>query len=121
MAWHHDSIRSIAEMGRVMDRVVAAMTAADYPPRDLFGMRLALEEALSNAVRHGNRNDPARRVRVRYRVTARRTLAEIIVANTDVGADEIGANVFRITEAQALDVRPSVGGGGGGGGHRPRR
>jgi serine/threonine-protein kinase RsbW len=53
------------------------MAAADYPDEDVFGMHLALEEALFNAVKHGNRGDPEKRVRLRYRVTARRVLAEV--------------------------------------------
>jgi serine/threonine-protein kinase RsbW len=46
------------------------MVRQGYPERDRFGVRLALEEALINAVKHGNRGDPAKRVRLRYRVTA---------------------------------------------------
>ena len=33
-------------------------------PRDSFNLWLCLEEALTNAVRHGNRNDPAKMVRL---------------------------------------------------------
>jgi serine/threonine-protein kinase RsbW len=53
------------------------MAAAGYPEKDLFRLRLALEEALVNAVKHGNRGDPAKQVRVRYQVTRERTLAEV--------------------------------------------
>jgi len=35
----------------------------------IFGIKLALEEALTNAVKHGNRCDPAKPVTVRYAVT----------------------------------------------------
>lgn len=69
---------SAAEAARpVIDFVVATMAAEGYPPRDLFGMRLALEEAISNAVQHGHRGDPDRRIRVRYRLSAHRVLAEV--------------------------------------------
>jgi serine/threonine-protein kinase RsbW len=53
------------------------MAAAEYPGRDVFGVQLALEEALVNAVKHGNGGDPARSVCVGYRVTDRRVLAEV--------------------------------------------
>ena len=36
-----------------------------------------LEEALVNALRHGNKADPTRQVRVRYRVTAAGVWAEV--------------------------------------------
>ena len=47
------SVRAAAEAGRVADAVVAAMAAAGYPDRDRFAVRLALEEAVANAVKHG--------------------------------------------------------------------
>jgi CheY-like chemotaxis protein len=40
-------------------------------------MRLAMEEAIVNAVRHGNRDDPARRVRLRWHVNRERALVEV--------------------------------------------
>jgi len=44
------------------------MKSCDYPPADLFGVGLALEEALTNAAIHGNGDDPAKRVRVAYEI-----------------------------------------------------
>jgi serine/threonine-protein kinase RsbW len=64
-------------MARLLDAVVAAMAAECYPEGDVFAVRLALREAISNAVRHGNRGDPAKAVRIRYHVTPRRVLAEV--------------------------------------------
>ena len=75
------SVRA-AEIGRVADAVVAAMAAAGYPDRDRFAVRLALEEAVANAVKHGHQGDPAKRVRVGYRVRADR----VLVAVEDQGA-----------------------------------
>jgi serine/threonine-protein kinase RsbW len=70
-------IRSAAEMAAVIDRVAAAMAEAGYPEPDVFGMRLALEEAVVNAVKHGHRGDPTREVLVRYRVTPEQAVAEV--------------------------------------------
>jgi serine/threonine-protein kinase RsbW len=53
------------------------MAAEGYPAKDLFAVRLVLTEALANAIRHGNRNDPAKEVRVCYHVSAERVLAEV--------------------------------------------
>jgi serine/threonine-protein kinase RsbW len=64
-------------MARVLDAVGAATAAEGYPEGDVFAVRVALSEAISNAVRHGNRGDPAKAVRIRYHVTPRRVLAEV--------------------------------------------
>jgi serine/threonine-protein kinase RsbW len=48
----------------VQERIVNRLEELDFPPRDVFGMRLALEEALVNAIKHGNGMDPAKSVRV---------------------------------------------------------
>lgn len=45
----------------------------DYPERAQFALRLALEEALNNAINHGNRCDPRKRVRIAFRVDPERT------------------------------------------------
>jgi serine/threonine-protein kinase RsbW len=39
-----------------------------YPEEDLAAVNLALEEALTNAIRHGNREDPAKNVHVEFQV-----------------------------------------------------
>ena len=36
---------------------------------DIFSIKLALEEALVNAIKHGNQLDPDKSVRVSYRIT----------------------------------------------------
>jgi serine/threonine-protein kinase RsbW len=53
------------------------MAAADYSEKDLWSMCLGLEEALVNALKHGNQLDPTKRVRVRFCVDAERTLVRI--------------------------------------------
>lgn len=41
---------------------------------ELFGIKLALEEALTNAVRHGNQRDPTKTITVRYSITPERAI-----------------------------------------------
>jgi len=48
-----------------------------YPAPDLFGARLALEEAVVNAIKHGHGYDPSKTVRVRLRVTAEDVLIDV--------------------------------------------
>jgi len=59
----------MTHMAAVNEEILALMEGAGYSEKDLFGMRLALEEAIVNAIRHGNKGDPAKIVQVRYRVT----------------------------------------------------
>jgi serine/threonine-protein kinase RsbW len=53
------------------------MAAAGYPLRAQFGVRLAIEEAVVNAVKHGHKGDTAKAVKVRYRVGLRDVLVEV--------------------------------------------
>lgn len=52
--------------------IEAQLRRYHFDEREVFGIRLALEEALVNAIKHGNRQDPTKRVRVRFRVNAHR-------------------------------------------------
>src|SRR6185437_14703856 len=45
-------IRSTTEIPQVLEPVVAEMALHGYSERDVFGMRLSLEEALVNAIKH---------------------------------------------------------------------
>lgn len=56
-----------------------------YSEEAVFAIKLALEEALTNAVKHGNQNDPAKRVRVRFAITEHK--AVIIVSDEGKGFD----------------------------------
>lgn len=75
--WHEENVRGIAEVTALSDRITALMVQAGFSDKDLFGMRLALEEAVVNGIRHGNGSDPGKSVRVRYQVNATKVLAEV--------------------------------------------
>jgi serine/threonine-protein kinase RsbW len=76
--WREERIPSTAqEQHRVVEAVVSAMDAFGYGEADRFAMRLALEEALANAINHGHRGDPAKQIRIFYCVTTARVLAEV--------------------------------------------
>ncbi|MCU0702900.1 MAG: ATP-binding protein [Fimbriiglobus sp.] len=66
----HDLLVSsdLAEVRRVQDLVEAALQANRFGESDQFAVKLAVEEALVNAIKHGNQLDPAKSVRVRYSV-----------------------------------------------------
>ncbi|PNY37863.1 ATP-binding protein [Rhodopirellula baltica] len=48
----------------LVEELIAAMTERDWPPADLFRTQLAYQEAIVNAIRHGNRCDPNKTVLV---------------------------------------------------------
>ena len=58
-----------AEARRVQQEIEQALQSARYGDRDIFSIQLALEEALANAIKHGNQLDPNKRVSVWYSVT----------------------------------------------------
>lgn len=51
------------EEGRqIQERIASLLEQHSWPMRDVFGMRLAMEEALVNAIKHGNRMDSSKQV-----------------------------------------------------------
>lgn len=60
---------SMAEALKVQQVLIGAAEKLGYSEHSLFAIRLALDEALSNAVRHGNKNDIRKRVTVEYHVS----------------------------------------------------
>lgn len=75
--WTWESRSCLEEARPVIEFVATAMAREGYPDLDVFEMRLALEEALDNAIRHGNRGDPSKLVRVRWDVDPDRALVEV--------------------------------------------
>jgi len=75
--WRGASLRRPGEVAPLVEGLAAEMARLGYARRDCLGVGLALEEAVVNGLRHGNRGDPAKQVRVRYRVTAGAVLAEV--------------------------------------------
>ena len=53
-----------AQLGAVVTAVMDRMKTLNYGERSLFAMRLCLEEALINAMKHGNKMDRARKITV---------------------------------------------------------
>jgi serine/threonine-protein kinase RsbW len=76
-AYTEVTLRRADEVAPLLEVVVASLACLGYAAGDRLGFRLALEEAVVNGLRHGNRNDPAKRVQVRYRVGPRGVLAEV--------------------------------------------
>ena len=62
---------------KVQERIIAHIEELRFEDRDVFGIRLALEEAIVNAIKHGNQMDPSKTVRVSFRGDAQRVRIEI--------------------------------------------
>ena len=65
------------------DRIMAELMRCGYDSDTSFAIKLSLEEAITNAVKHGNKNDPAKRIVVRFQITVQRTV--IMVADDGAG------------------------------------
>jgi serine/threonine-protein kinase RsbW len=61
----------------VQERIIALVESVPFGERDIFGIRLAIEEAMVNAIKHGNQMDPEKKVRVSCRVTSGSVRIEI--------------------------------------------
>jgi serine/threonine-protein kinase RsbW len=70
-------IHTAAEVDGVLTAVRGALAAAGYSERALLEVGLALEEALVNALKHGNRGDARKHVCVQWEVSARRALLAV--------------------------------------------
>lgn len=66
---------------KLAEQVVARAQACGYSAEAVFAIKLALEEALMNAIKHGNRRDPDKRVHVEYSVDAK----QVDISVTDQG------------------------------------
>ncbi|MBI1374452.1 MAG: ATP-binding protein [Phycisphaera sp.] len=60
------------------ERLLAVMKELGYSSRDCFAFKLSYTEAVDNGLKHGNRNDPRKRVTVRYAISAKRVQVDVI-------------------------------------------
>lgn len=81
-----ETIPSEHAAGReVQERIIGLMEKNNFSMKEVFGVRLALEEALVNAIKHGNRMDPNKSVHVSCRVCD--TKVRIIIEDEGEGFD----------------------------------
>ncbi len=73
----------LAEVRRIQDAIESDLQANRFGESDQFAVKLAVEEALVNAIKHGNQMDSNKSVRVRYTVDDERF--EIRIADQGPG------------------------------------
>ena len=86
-SWSKDQrIPSDTAAGRVLlEELLDELRRQDWEEKDVFGVHLAVEEALVNAIKHGNQEDPAKQVMVHTHVSA--TAVKIEVTDEGGGFD----------------------------------
>lgn len=67
----------------VQERIISLMEQHEYSMRDVFAMRLSLEEAITNAIRHGNGGDVEKHVTIAADVSAEKL--RVVVADEGDG------------------------------------
>jgi serine/threonine-protein kinase RsbW len=74
-----------AEARRIQEEIERALQSNRFEERDIFSIKLALEEALVNAIKHGNQMDRTKKVHIAYRVNTERF--DIYIADEGPGFD----------------------------------
>jgi serine/threonine-protein kinase RsbW len=100
--WHREFvIPSKAEAAREVNlQILDQLRRLAWSEQDVFGVQLALEEALANAIKHGNQLDEQKSVRVSCRVA--NDLLRVEVADEGAGFDP--ALIPDPTEEGHIDV-----------------
>jgi serine/threonine-protein kinase RsbW len=70
-------VHSPADLRPLCGKLEDWMRVLGYPRTDIFAVTVALAEVVTNALRHGNRGDPGKHVRVSYVVTPAELLLEV--------------------------------------------
>ncbi len=80
--------------------ILTELQRCGYGEEAVFAMKLALEEALTNAVKHGNRGDPKKKVIVRFAVSPEKA----VVVVRDEGGGFLPDDVPDCTSPDRLPV-----------------
>ena len=84
----------------VCNTILSDVKSLHYTDDDIFGIHLAMEEAIVNAVKHGNNDDESKKVRIEYSVTRERFEIKIHDEGTGFRPSQVpdpreGDNVFK--------------------------
>lgn len=85
---------------RIIDDLLSHLTRLEWPEMDVFGIHLAVEEAIVNAIKHGNQDDPSKFIDVTIEVSRERMRVEI----TDQGQGFNPADVPDPTDDENLEL-----------------
>jgi serine/threonine-protein kinase RsbW len=88
---------------KVFEQILSQLHAERFSKEDVFAVHLGLEEAFLNAVKHGNKEDPAKKVTVDFSVKP----AKVKIVVSDEGK---GFNPSSVPDPTAGDNIYKVGG-----------
>jgi len=99
--WSFDkSLPSDLELGRAaIEELMTALCAAGWEGMDLFRIQMALEEAVVNAIEHGNKRDLNKKVHLFFEVTPQKVV--MFIADEGAGFDH--RNVADPTTEELID------------------
>ena len=66
-----------SEVAGPQNAIVRAAEARGYSPSQIFALKLSLEEAITNAIKHGNKLDPDKHVTIDYSVSEEQVVVEV--------------------------------------------
>jgi len=75
--WEIQISSVMSECHRVVDDLISRAEAMGIAQKQSFALRNSLHEAVVNAVRHGNRQDPEKQVRIVWRFVGRDVWIEV--------------------------------------------
>lgn len=86
----HASFPSVLGASReFLTELLAALHHEQWTPQDIFAVHLSVEEALVNAIRHGNRCDSGKRVQVECKLSPRRLFLEVTDEGTGFDPEKV--------------------------------
>lgn len=109
----HEKIISkgiVPELRHICAKILCHIGQLKYSDDDLFAIHLAMEEAIVNAVKHGNKQDPAREVIIEYDLTPEKI--DLWVTDQGRGFDSnhladprLGDNIYKTNGRGVLLIR----------------
>ena len=96
----HRFSTDMGEAKRVLTELLEQLNQNDWGDHDVFGIHMAVEEALMNAIKHGNQLDASKTVEVISRLSSDRMMIQI----TDEGAGFVPEDVPDPTDDENLEL-----------------
>jgi serine/threonine-protein kinase RsbW len=76
-SFHRDLASTLIAYHDLIQEILNILAGYGWTKENLFGVQMALEEAISNAVRHGNKHDPNKLVHIECELAPKRFYVQI--------------------------------------------
>jgi serine/threonine-protein kinase RsbW len=74
---------------QLLEELLGQLGDRGWPEEDKFGVHLSVEEALMNAIKHGNQRDPEKSVFVQYRLSEELLFVQVEDQGDGFNPDEV--------------------------------